>query len=113
MHWLKEGEPCITLLLLQLDEQNQTNKENLFFCQNYQTSKMNDWTSNQKSLQENNFIPKHLSLGHWAIQRVGRSHFISVAFFADCDVAGIILKMWKYLSSHKCIRTRNPNINNI
>lgn len=80
------------------------------FCQNYQTSKMSDWTLNQKSLQENNFIPKDLSLGHWTVQRVGRSHLISVTFFAECGVAEIIRKI--YLSSHKCTRTSNPNINN-
>lgn len=79
---LKEGELCITLLLLQLDEQNQTNKDNLFSVRTIKTSKMSDWTSNKKkSQQENNFIPKHLSLGHWAIQKVGLSHQKCFFFF--------------------------------
>jgi len=36
IHWVKDGEPCITLLLL--DEQNQTNKDNLFSVRTIKTS---------------------------------------------------------------------------
>ncbi len=76
------------------------------FCQNYQASKRSDWTSNQNSRKP--VSSQNISLGHLKNRSISSKN---ISYFAECNVAEIILKTWRCLNSHKCICMGNPYVN--